>query len=63
MRTFLLLALMSVVFKCNELPVKALLFINPWAGVHGSTHTGPAVHQIQSDLKNLHKHLSLHLRD
>lgn len=49
-RPLLLLTLMSVAFKCNVLPIKALLFINPWADVCGSIHTGPAVHQLQSDL-------------
>lgn len=45
--------------SCNVLPVKALQLISPWAEVCASTHTGPAVHHIQSDLKNLHKHCSL----
>lgn len=62
-RPFLLLTLISVKFKCNVLPVKALQLISPWAEVCVSTHTGPAVHQIQSDLKNLHKRCSLLLHD
>lgn len=62
-RPFLLLTLMSVVLKCNVLPVKALQFISPWAGVCASTHTGLAVHQIQSDLKNSAKYCFLHLHD
>lgn len=37
-RPFLLLTLMSVRFKCNVLPVKALQSINTWAEVCEDTY-------------------------